>query len=99
MGADKRQHSQSKKFDISNQSGGLFGLDVNNEVKRFYNIGTCGLYYKPMTIVNDDSRVNNKLEILLTDDARVVIYDRHVFIVQATGLFLLEHSSKYCLYQ
>jgi hypothetical protein len=45
----------------------------------------CGLYYKPMTIVNDDSRVINKLEDSLTDDARVVIYDRHMFIVQATG--------------
>jgi hypothetical protein len=39
-----------------------------------------------MTIVNDDCRVVNKLETLLTDDARVVIYDRHMFIVQATGL-------------
>ncbi len=36
-------------------------------------------------IVNDDSRVINKLETLLTDDARVLIYDRHVFIEQATG--------------
>ena len=36
-------------------------------------------------IVNDDSRVVNKLEVLLTDDARVVIYDRHMLIVQATG--------------
>jgi hypothetical protein len=45
----------------------------------------CGLYYKPMTIVNDDSWVVTKLETLLTDDARVIIYDRHMFIVQATG--------------
>ncbi len=45
---------------------------------------TCGLYYKPMTIVNDDSRVITKLETLLTDDTRVVIYDRHIFIEQAT---------------
>jgi hypothetical protein len=37
-----------------------------------------------MTIVNDDSRVVNKLEASLTDDGRVVIYDRHMFIVQAT---------------
>ncbi len=44
-----------------------------------------GLDYKPMTIVNDDSRVINKLEASLTDDARVVIYDCHMFIVQATG--------------
>jgi hypothetical protein len=39
-----------------------------------------------MTIVNDDSRVINKLEeASLTDDARVVIYDRHMFTVQATA--------------
>ncbi len=44
-----------------------------------------GLYYKPMTIINDDSRVINKLEASLTDDARVIIYDHHMFIVQGTG--------------
>jgi hypothetical protein len=49
-------------------------------------ITICGLYYKPMTIVNDDSRVINKLETLLTDDARVIIYDHHMFIVQGTVL-------------
>jgi hypothetical protein len=43
-----------------------------------------GLYYKPMTIVNDDTRIVNKLNASLTDDARVVIYDHHMFIVQAT---------------
>jgi hypothetical protein len=37
-----------------------------------------------MKIVNDDSRVVNKLEAPLTDDARVVIYDRHMCVVQAT---------------
>jgi hypothetical protein len=46
---------------------------------------TNGLYYKPMMIANDDSRVVNKIEALLTDDARVVIYDHHMFIVQATS--------------
>ncbi len=40
-----------------------------------------------MMIVNDDSRVIDKLEVSLTDDARVVIYNRHMFIVQATGLY------------
>jgi hypothetical protein len=35
-------------------------------------------------IVNDVSRVVNKLEASLTDDARVLIYDRRMFIVQAT---------------
>jgi len=39
-----------------------------------------------MMIVNYASSVINKLDALLTDDARVIIYDRHVFIVQATGL-------------
>jgi hypothetical protein len=47
-----------------------------------------GLYYKPITIVNDDSRVVNKLEASLTEDTRVIIYNRHLFIVQATDHFL-----------
>jgi hypothetical protein len=42
-----------------------------------------------MTIVIDDSRVITKLETSLTDDARVVIYDRHMFIVQATEAVFL----------
>jgi hypothetical protein len=44
-----------------------------------------GLYYKHMTIVNYASSVVNKLKALLTDDAKVVIYDHHVFIVHATA--------------
>jgi hypothetical protein len=36
-------------------------------------------------IVNDDSIVN-KLETLINDNARVVIYNCHMFIVQATGV-------------
>ncbi len=47
-----------------------------------------GLYFKPMAIINDDSRVIIKLEASLTGDARVIIYDRHMFIVQATDLLL-----------
>ncbi len=38
-----------------------------------------------MTIVKDDSRVVNKLKASLTDNARVIIYDLHMFIVQTTG--------------
>jgi hypothetical protein len=37
-----------------------------------------------MTIINYASSIINKIEGLLTDDARVIIYDCHVFIVQAT---------------
>ncbi len=39
-----------------------------------------------MMIVNDNSRIVNKLEASLTNDARVVIYDHHMFIVQATDV-------------
>jgi hypothetical protein len=46
---------------------------------------SCALYYKHTTIVNYASSMVNKLEALLTDNARVVIYNCHVFIVQATG--------------
>jgi hypothetical protein len=49
---------------------------------------SSGLYYKHMTIVNYASSFVNKLEALLTNDARVVIYDHHVFIVQATDVDL-----------
>ena len=47
---------------------------------------TFGLYYKHMTIVNYASSIVDKLGASLTDDARVVIYDHHMFIVQATGV-------------
>jgi hypothetical protein len=48
---------------------------------------TSGLYYKHTTIINYASSVVNKLGALLTDNARVIIYDCHVFIVQATEDF------------
>ncbi len=57
---------------------------VTKNKKKFYRIYTSGLHFKP-TIINDDSRVVNKLETSLTDDARVVIYDHHMFIVQAAA--------------
>jgi hypothetical protein len=41
-----------------------------------------------MTIVNENSRVVNKLEASLADDVRVVIYDRHMFMVQAKEEYL-----------
>ncbi len=53
-----------------------------------FKIVTClynkPLYYKHTTIINYTSSVINKLKALLTDDARVVIYNCHVFKVQAT---------------
>ncbi len=48
-----------------------------------------------MTIVDDGSRVVTKLETSLTDDARVVIYDCHMFIVQATGVSVIKLFHRY----
>jgi hypothetical protein len=39
-----------------------------------------------MMIVNDNSSTVNKLGYSLTDDARVIIYNCHMFIVQATAV-------------
>ncbi len=36
-------------------------------------------------IVNDDPNIASQLETSLIDDVRVVIYDHHMFIVQAPG--------------
>jgi hypothetical protein len=47
---------------------------------------TSGLYYKHMPIINYASSIFNKLGASLIDDAVVIINDRHVFIVQTTGL-------------
>ncbi len=56
---------------------------------------SSGLYYKHMMIVNYASGIINKLEALLTDDARVVIYDRHAFIAQATSDQTFDHLNKF----
>ncbi len=55
----------------------------------------CGLYYKPMTIGNDESRVVYELKTSLTDNARIVIYNCHVFIVQATEWVKVYQQSIY----
>ncbi len=47
---------------------------------------SCGLYYKHVTIVNYASSSVHVLKASLNDDARVIIYNRHMFIVQATGV-------------
>ncbi len=46
---------------------------------------TSGLYYKHMTIVKYDSSVVSKWSFKLIDDTSVIIYDRNMFIIQATG--------------
>jgi hypothetical protein len=44
-----------------------------------------GLYYKHVTIVNDDSSIVSKWSFKLIDDPRVIIYERHRFIIKATN--------------
>jgi hypothetical protein len=48
-----------------------------------------GMYYKHITIANDDSSIVNNFEASFADAARVIIYDRHMFMVQDTGIFII----------
>ena len=64
-------------------------LLINGNSANLNKTEISGLYYKHMTIVNYTSSVVNKLEALLTDDPRVVIYDCHVF-------YSTDHRSYFC---
>ncbi len=48
---------------------------------------SSGLYYKHMLIVNDNSSVVIKWSFKLIGATRSVIYESHMFIVQATGVW------------
>ncbi len=52
-------------------------------------------------IINYDSNIINKFGASLPEDTRVIIYDRHMFIVQATGAYAISKSdviySFYCV--
>jgi hypothetical protein len=61
-------------------------LSFKTNISGSKNRQPCGLYYKPVAIVSDDTSVINKLETSLIAGARVIFYDRRMFIVQATGL-------------
>jgi hypothetical protein len=58
-----------------------------------YDKHTSGLYYKLVTIVNDDSSIISKWSFKLIDDPRVVIYDRNKFIMQATDVVITTTKS------
>jgi hypothetical protein len=53
-----------------------------------------GLYYKHVTIINEDSSIVNKFGVFLTDNARVINYDRKMFLIEATGPSFFVHSPK-----
>jgi hypothetical protein len=66
-------------------SGNHFQPSLNFQSK------ISGLYYKHIMIVNYDSSIVSKLGASLTDDARIVIYNHYMFIVQATDSTQVEH--------
>jgi hypothetical protein len=71
-------------------------LDLLTPVSHFLSgESTSGLYYKHTMIVSYNSSVVNKLTAFFTDDARVIIYDRYVFIVQATAVHQPPPTQKY----
>jgi hypothetical protein len=53
------------------------------------------LYYKHMTIVNDDSSIVSGQSFKLIDDAGGVIYYCHLFIIRATGLGDISFSNSH----
>jgi hypothetical protein len=55
------------------------------------------LYYNYVTIVNYDSSFVNTFGASLTDDARVVIYDRCMFMVKATGVASVNYDRKFMI--
>jgi hypothetical protein len=75
----------SSRKAIQAKHSSLFRLNVSDQEKN-YNIDNSGLYYKHVKIVNDNSSIINKWSFKLIDDARVVIYDRNRFMIQATGV-------------
>jgi hypothetical protein len=62
--------------------------------KTILDVMTCGLFYKDITITHDDSSDVNKFGASLTDAARVIMYDRHMFIVQATTTFMKRDDNR-----
>ncbi len=52
---------------------------------RPWEVKYCGLFYKHIRIIIDDSSIINKWRVSLTDAIRVVIYDHNVFIMKLTG--------------
>ncbi len=57
-----------------------------------------GLYYKPMMIVNDNSRVVNKLEASLTDDASRHLRSSNVYSTSHKSYVSMEQRHRYIFY-
>ncbi len=55
------------------------------------------LYYKNMTIVNDDLSIISKWSSKLIDNARVIIYDLNMFIILVIGVLILHLINYFCI--
>jgi hypothetical protein len=79
-------HAGSETIDSSQRKTlAYFVRHVNDDEEKVKLMGTfSGLYYKHVMLINDASSGVIKWSFKLTDAARGVIYDRHVFIIQAT---------------
>ncbi len=77
-----------------------FCRSLSTKEKKFLGIVTSGLYYKHIMIQNDDSSIVNKLQVVsLTDDTRVIIYDRNMFIIEGTSYYNKNFSVPPILWQ
>jgi len=68
----------------------------------FYNAtiaSTCGLYYKHVMIVNDNSGGISKWSFKLIDNASVVIYDRNMFIILGTDVSCFVYGNSWYNWQ
>jgi hypothetical protein len=67
-------------------------MNIYQEIKDFQSFiwKTCGHYYKHIMIVIYNSSIVNKFEASVTNDTRFLIYDCHMFIVQAIGVDLIK---------
>ncbi len=73
---------------ISDKHSNLLGQFLSYEENEVLWMRTQGPVPKHMTIVNDDSSVVSVQSFQLIDNARGIIYNRHMFIIQATGSFV-----------
>ncbi len=67
--------NQARKLELDRPSGLLPKSGGRSQA--------IGLYYKHVTIVNDDSSVISKWSFKLIDDTRLIIYDHNMFLIQA----------------
>jgi len=62
----------------------FLGLKYSGKLLLYFKFDTGGLYYKQMMIVNNNPSIISQWISKFIDDARVVIYNRNMFIILTT---------------